>query len=205
MCGSYETSGHALWGCTVAGEVWGNTRLKLPYLKSMPRDFIDIVWEIKIKKPELDWELFAITTWRLWCNRNLVCHGGRCKEEALIAQEATAYAKEVRQTNKVQGRSSQPGGQTWTPPRRGCYKVNVEQAVFKELGCCRVGVVIRNEEGQIMGAISKRLDLPLKVMETEAKAVEEGIIFARDLSLRNISVEIDAQAMVKSFQAQGQY
>lgn len=101
LCGSYKTSGHALWGCTVAGEVWGNTRLKLPYLESMPRDFIDIVWEIKIKKPELEWELFVITAWRLWCNRNLVRHGGRCKEAALIAQEATAYAKEVRQTNKV--------------------------------------------------------------------------------------------------------
>lgn len=56
-----------------------------------------------------------------------------------------------------------------------------------------------------MGEISKRLDLPLKVMETEAKAMEEGIIFTRDLSLRNISVESDAQAMVNSFQAQGQY
>ena len=55
-----------------------------------------------------------------------------------------------------------------------------------------------------MGAMSKRLDLLLKELETEAKAVEEGIIFARDLSLRNISVESDAQVVVKSFKAQGQ-
>ena len=65
-----------------------------------------------------------------------------------------------------------------------------------------MGVVIKNEEGQITGVMSERVELPLKVLETEAKALEEGIIFARDLSLRNISVESDAQVVVKSFNVQ---
>ena len=201
LCGSYETSGHVLWGCKLAREVWGNKRLKLPSLETTPRDFIDIMWQIKLKKPELDWELFAITTWSLWSNRNSVCHGGKSKAVALIAREVTACTKEVRQTNEVQSRPSPSIGQTWTPPRRGCYKINVDGAVFKEMGCCGVGMVIRNEEGQIMGAMSKRLDLPLKALETEAEAVEESIILARDLSLRNISVESDAQVVVKSLNA----
>ena len=65
-----------------------------------------------------------------------------------------------------------------------------------------MGVVIKNKEGQITGVMSERVELPLKVLETEAKALEEGIIFARDLSLRNISVESDAQVVVKSFNVQ---
>lgn len=31
VCGESETSGHVLWGCKTAKEVWGATKLKLPF------------------------------------------------------------------------------------------------------------------------------------------------------------------------------
>ena len=45
--------------------------------------------------------------------------------------------------------------------------------MFKELDNCGIEIVIRNEIGEIMGAMSKRLDLPLQALEMEAKAFKE--------------------------------
>ena len=44
-----------------------------------------------------------------------------------------------------------------------------------------------------MGAISKKLDLPLGALEMEAKAFEEGILLAGDFSLGKIFLEGDAK------------
>ena len=49
-----------------------------------------------------------------------------------------------------------------------------------------------------MGAMSKKCDLPLQALEVEAIAIEERIIFARELSLKKVILESDAQVVVKS-------
>ena len=43
---------------------------------------------------------------------------------------------------------------TWRPPKQGWYKVNTDGATFDDIKCCGVGVVIKNERGKIMGALS---------------------------------------------------
>ena len=57
-------------------------------------------------------------------------------------------------------------------------------------------MVVRNDKGQLMGALSNLLPYPLGALETEAKATEIGTTFAWELGLREIIVEGDSQTVM---------
>ena len=86
----------------------------------------------------------------------------------------------------------------WTSPPHGKYKINIEATMFKDLGYCGIGVVIRNDKGQMMGAMCKRVDFPLGAVEAEAKATEAGLLLAWDLGLKDIVVEGDSQLVIQA-------
>ena len=132
--------------------------------------------------------------------RNALKHGGQHKDAGCILKEAADYVIEFRQENLCLNEPSNPPIAHWTPPRCGWYKINVDGAVFKKSGSCGVRVVIRNEEGLLMGAISKRVELPLKALEVEARVVQESIQLAWELGLREVIIEGDAQGVIKALQ-----
>ncbi|KAL0006362.1 hypothetical protein SO802_013923 [Lithocarpus litseifolius] len=81
---------------------------------------------------------------------------------------------------------------SWLPPEPGVYKANVDGAVFKNLSCVGIGVLIRDYEGQVVAALSQRFFAPLGPFEVEAKAMEAAVIFARDVGIQNIIFEGDS-------------
>ena len=48
------------------------------------------------------------------------------------------------------------GSQVWQPPPRSMFKLNFDAATFPGLNCSGLGVMIRNEMGKVMTALSAR-------------------------------------------------
>ena len=74
--------------------------------------------------------------------------------------------------------------------------------MFKETRQCGIGVVVHNDRGEIIGVLSKKLYFPLGALEAKAKAMESGIIFAWELSLRQVIIEGDLQVVIQTLECE---
>ena len=81
---------------------------------------------------------------------------------------------------------------SWTLPTAPNYKVNVDGIVFSHIRGSGVEVVIRDHEGKVVAAMSKKLLQPLGSLEIEAKAMEIGVSFVWDTGIRDVSVLCEA-------------
>ena len=78
------------------------------------------------------------------------------------------------------------------------FKVNVDGATFAQSQTVGVGVLICDFASRVEAALSKRLFVPLGPLETEAKAMEEGIMFGWDVGVRDVAVESDSQIVIST-------
>ena len=72
------------------------------------------------------------------------------------------------------------------------FKVNVDGAVFSSQSAMGIGVIIRDEEGRVEVALSKKIMAPLGALEVEAKAFEAGLLFAKDIGIQELVLEGDS-------------
>ena len=146
----------------------------------------------------MDIEVLAITAWSLLMNRNAVHHGDPGKQAATIVTESSRDMEEYCLAQAPSSPWPVHHPTSWSLPLPNIFKVNTGGAVLGQLdkGRCGIGVVIHNDKGQIMGALSKRIPYPLGAMEIEAKALDCLAIFPWVLGLHEIILESDTQVVI---------
>ena len=138
----------------------------------------------------------------IWKNRNKVRHGGKKVAAAEIHGTASRLREEYMATQEV---SNQPMDTPmdqirWLTPPNGWYKVNADGAVFSKHKLAGIGVIARDDQGRVVAAMSKRLQVPLAALEIKAKAIEAAAMFARDIGIQNVVFESDSLQVYSALQ-----
>ena len=194
-CGvGVESSGHLFWHCSRAQEVWKASNLGLEAVLGEIHEFIDLVWYARNVK-QMDTQALAqffMVAWGIWSNRNEIRTGGSRKSASLIVRWTLDYLEEFQVANHTVQIKSAESECGWSLPHAPGFKVNVDAAIFENLCSVGIGVVIRDQLGSVRAAMSKKLRAMLGPLETEAKAMEEGLRFAWDRGFRAAMFEGDS-------------
>uniref|UniRef100_A0A7N2QZ17 RNase H type-1 domain-containing protein n=1 Tax=Quercus lobata TaxID=97700 RepID=A0A7N2QZ17_QUELO len=77
----------------------------------------------------------------------------------------------------------------WSPLAESVYKVNFDRAGFEDQACARLGVVVKDLAGLIIGALSQKIRFPGSMVMVEALAACRAVLFAKEISVFRVVVE----------------
>ena len=84
-------------------------------------------------------------------------------------------------------------------PPPGFFKVNVDGASSLDgLGTSGVGVIIRDDGGRVVAALSKGLPLHYPADWTELFAMEQGVLLAQEMTLSKVIFESDVISVIQA-------
>ena len=103
--------------------------------------------------------LFSVTAWSIWIQRNQVRLNKPSCSLHLITPLAKERLQEFQDVNPhpPSPRTAHSLVQKWKPPDHELVKINCDGAKFEKENRARIGVVICNSEGMVLGLLSKQL------------------------------------------------
>ena len=138
--------------------------------------FKDLVDKIREKPQTL--AFFAVMAWAVWHHRNK----SRLQEYLMPLNRIATYAKNYIQNLKnleySHPRTQSRVSKKWNPPPLNSFKTNFDGAMFNESCEVGIGVVIRNCKGEIMVALSEKIQKPQSVVALEMLAARRAALFA---------------------------
>ena len=145
-------------------------------------------------------ELFSVTAWSVWTQRNQVRLNKPSCTLHLIPSLAKEWLQEFLALNPhpPSQRTAPPLVQKWKPPQHELVKINCDGARFTTENRAGIGVVIRDSEGMVLGSLSKQIPQAYSPLEIEVMAVTTTVQFAVDLGFQHAILETDPLVLVKA-------
>ena len=140
-------------------------------------------------------ELILSMAWCMWYNRNKTRLGSTRQTSQQVIHKARSLLEEFRLAHLTRPHLKEHADARWVPPLHSWYKVHSDAAVFLILRNVGICVIIRDHEGSIIAALSKHQPLPLGPLEAEAKAMDEAVLFAWEVGIREAIFETDSSVV----------
>ena len=126
-------------------------------------------------------------------------HEGKLNEPSQLNKQAWDYLVEYRQ---AQEQLSTPVIQEsvvqWFPPPMGRFKLNFDATIFSDLNCSGVGAIIRNENREVMAALSAKIPPVYDSEEAKVLACRRALEFTIDAGFSELVIEGDNANIMRS-------
>ena len=194
-----ESVMHVLWLCDQAKAVWKSVPSFTRIYQTGYRSFTDLLEAVLDHGSAFKVALFSTIAWSLWQRRNKIRVGQPSWPLHDISSRAKDLVVEFFDSYKQPNRPAVQGPQVrWTKPPDDFYKANFDATLFENSNMAGIGVVIRDYNGNIIGALSQKIAFPQSIEHAEALAASRVVVFARELSLFKVIFEGDCLGVIKA-------
>ncbi|XP_050217745.1 uncharacterized protein LOC126668598 [Mercurialis annua] len=197
-CGYNESVEHLLFQCEYAVKCWSLVKIHGLVGKELSIKVWCRMWLEDLRKEEK--ELVAMVCWRIWLNRNNVVWGKAGLETAdlvnMASQQLCSWKrarKEVDDCVDVLGENGD-GLVVWKCPAERCLKANVDAAIFSSLNSAAIGVVVRDDRGDIIRARQVKFVGKFDPRTDELMGIREALSWLK--GWENVTVESDAMDVI---------
>ena len=124
--------------------------------------------------------------WSIWNSRNHLCTTLDSYPLSQLQPTAAQILELFQQNQPMLQTSSMPIFATptrWSPPFIPSFRINFDEAVYKETNEAGLGVVVRDSLGLVHASLSEKVLLPPSSDDVEAMATTWAILFAQKLGL----------------------
>ncbi|XP_050249952.1 uncharacterized protein LOC126697131 [Quercus robur] len=177
LCGEFpEDTVHAIWTCKEVAGVWSSLDWFHQAVPVQPVNYRELLARFMPSSDDYKAEIFAIAGW-----------------------EAGSFLQEFLQTREVELSPPLPQAiQRWLPPDPNIYKINFDATVFRASNLAGVGVIVRDNRGDPIGALTMPVPFRQSVAELEAVACQRAVQFALEIGLTQVVVEGDSVTVIEA-------
>ena len=90
----------------------------------------------------------------------------------------------------------------WKPPNFGQVKTNFFGTMFEEINAAKIGVVARNDRGEVLAAMTERTPIPESVVILKTMVARRVVQFALEVGFLNAVFEGDSETSIKAIRNQ---